>query len=279
MERWLKEPLLHFVLLGGLLFTAYAVLNRSSGSDPQVVHISTAEVEWLKQTWSRQWQRPPDELELRGLVTDYLKETLLAREALVLGLDENDIIVRRRLAQKMKFLVEDTARLAEPADAILREYYTEQRARYQTPAIISFNQRFFTDEASARMALQKLVQQPAADVGDRSLLQEHIELADGQTVMKIFGQQFAERVFELPEREWQGPISSGYGFHLVWIETKQAVRDQPFEQVRERVLEDWYRLEQERANAQFFAALLEKYDVVVDEDIRPLIGPLAEVSQ
>ncbi|HSO46879.1 MAG TPA: peptidyl-prolyl cis-trans isomerase, partial [Rhizobiaceae bacterium] len=156
MRRWITEPLLHFLLAGGLLFAAYAWLNRGGADEPRVVHITAAEVTWLKESWTRQWQRPPSEQELRGLVTDYLKEELLAREAKEMGLDEDDTIVRRRLAQKMAFLVQDTARLAEPGEEVLRRFYDARRAQYQAQARISFMQLYFETEAAARRALGEL---------------------------------------------------------------------------------------------------------------------------
>jgi len=279
MKRWLTEPLLHFLLLGGLLFIAYAWLDRGDSDTPRVVRISAAEVEWLKQAWSRQWQRPPNDTELRGLLTDYLKETLLAREAQQLGLDDNDMVVRRRLAQKMKFLVEDTARLAEPEETVLRQYYDDRRAHYQKPASISFAQLYFKTESSAREALQVLANNPSAELGEPTLLPPELEQADGQTVTNLFGQQFAAQLFALEENSWQGPMISAYGFHLVKINALQAAQLRAFNEVRPQVLEDWYRTEQDRANEQFFAALLTKYDVVIEESVKPLIGPLAEVRE
>ena len=113
MKHWLKEPLLHFLVAGGVLFGAYAWLNHGAPENSAgVVRITASEVAWLKETWARQWQRAPDDRELQGLVADYLREELLAREARAMGLDEGDTIVRRRLAQKMTFLLEDTARIA-----------------------------------------------------------------------------------------------------------------------------------------------------------------------
>ncbi len=279
MNRWFTEPLLHFLLLGGLLFAVYAWMDRGDSDATRTVRISAAEVEWLKQTWSRQSRRPPSEAELRGLVTDYLKETLLAREAKQLGLDENDTVVRRRLAQKMKFLVEDTARLAEPDEKVLSQYYDKHRARYQTPALISFTQIYFNTEPSARDALQVLAQNPTADLGDRTLLEPDLERADGQIVAKLFGDKFATEVFSIEGNHWQGPIISAYGFHLVKINARQVTRLRAFVEVRSQVLEDWYRTEQDRANELFFTALLKKYDLVVEDSVKPLIGPLAEVEK
>jgi hypothetical protein len=279
MRHWLKEPLLHFLVAGGLLFAAYAWLNRGGDGEPRVVRITAAEVNWLKETWTRQWQRPPNEQELRGMVADYVKEALLAREARALGLDENDTVVRRRLAQKLEFLVQDTARLAEPGEDELRQLYDANRARYQTPARISFTQIYFKTEAAARQGLAELATHSAAELGDRSLLERDYARTDAQTVTSLFGREFADKVFTLEPGQWHDPVASGYGFHLVRISERQAVQPRPFDEVRAQVLDEWHRSQQAKANAQFFAALLKKYDLVVEESVNPLIGPWTEVAR
>ena len=279
MDRLLKEPLLHFLLLGGLLFAVHGWMNRDDSETSHPVRISASEVDWLKQTWTRQRQRPPDDTKLRGLVTDYLKEKLLAREAIALGLDQNDTVVRRRLAQKMNFLVEDTARLAEPDDTLLRQFHAEHQSRYQQPASISFTQLYFNSEASAYEALEVLANNLEADVGERSLLARDVYEADRLTVVKIFGLQFADRVFSLETGLWQGPVVSGYGHHLVRVNRMEAARSQPFDAVREKVLQDWYRNQQEIVNEMFYQSLLKKYEIIVDDSIKPLIGPLSRVGQ
>lgn len=279
MDRLLREPLLHFLLLGVLLFAVHGWMNRHASETSGPVRVSAAEVEWLKQSWTRQRQRPPDDTELRMLVTGYLKEKLLAREARALGLDENDTVVRRRLAQKMNFLVEDTARLAEPDNAVLRQFHAEHQSQYQQPAAISFSQLYFSSEASANKALEVLANNPEADVGERSLLEQDVYEADRLTVDMIFGPQFAERVFSLETGSWQGPVVSGYGYHLVRVKRIEAARSQPFESVRERVLQDWYRNQQDTINEMFYQALFGKYEIIVDDSIKALIEPLSRVSQ
>jgi parvulin-like peptidyl-prolyl isomerase len=275
MNRWLTEPLLHFLLAGGLLFAAYTWLNRDGFDEPRVVHITATEVSWLKETWTRQRQRPPSEQELRGLVTDYLKETLLVREAQALGLDENDTVVRRRLAQKMEFLVQDTARLAEPDEAALRRFYEARRIQYQSPGRISFTQLFFKSEKDARRALAELKTRNADDLGDPSMLERDYAEADEQTVVSVFGPEFAGKVFVLAPGQWHGPLASGYGVHLVWVDAQQAGQDRPFEMVRAQVLNEWQRVQQAKASEQFFDQLLKKYDVVVEDNLKPLVGPLS----
>lgn len=283
-----REPLVHFLIAGALLFAAYAWLNRGAddagGSAERTVRITASEVEWLKQTWARQWQRQPSEDELKGLVAGYLKETLLAREARALGLDENDTVVRRRLAQKMEFMVQDTAQLAEPGEEELRRLYDAQRERFRSTARITFTHVYFNRDrrgaraqADARAALQRLAQAGvnAADLGDRFLAQYDFNDADEQAVAGVLGQEFARQVFALDAGKWQGPIESGYGLHLVRVANKQAAQPREFAAVRGEVLALWRQQHEEQGREQYFAALLKKYDVVVDESVKPLIGPLA----
>lgn len=155
MRGLLREPLLHFLLAGSLLFVVYTWLNRDGGDTPRVVHITAADVNWLRETWARQWSRPPDENELRSLVAGHLKEKLLVREARELGLELDDTVVRRRLAQKMEFLVQDAASLTEPGDAELRRLYKKNIADYRSPTQISFTQIYFRNKADALRGLDK----------------------------------------------------------------------------------------------------------------------------
>ena len=278
MRYWFKEPLLHFLIVGGLLFALYGWLNPGPGNEPRVVRITAAEVNWLKGTWAGQWQRPPNEQELRGLVTNYLKEELLSHEARELGLDENDTVVRRRLAQKMEFLVQDVAQLAEPAEDELRQFYDANRTHYQAPARISFTQIYFKTETAARQGLEKLATHSKAEVGDPILLEREYTRIDEQTVTSLFGPEFSDSLFVLDPGRWQAPVASGFGFHLVRVSEREPAQPRPYEEVRAQVLNEWYRSHQAKANEQFFADLLKKYDVIVDETIKPLIGPLAEVE-
>jgi hypothetical protein len=243
-----------------------------------MVRVTSAEVNWLKETWFRQWQRPPDDQELRGLVTDYLKERLLAQEARQLGLDENDTVVRRRLAQKMEFLVQDTARLAEPGEDELRQVYAAHRDNYTTPDHISFHQIYFKHEAGARQGLKELRTSGTGDAGDPILLEREYIRTDLQTVTSLFGPKFAERVFTLESGPWQGPIESGYGFHLVRISERVPAKARPFDEVRNQVLNEWHRSQQAKFQAQFFSELMKKYDIIVDESVKPLMGPLGNME-
>jgi hypothetical protein len=283
--RLLKEPLLHFLVLGALLFGAWSRMNhnRQFSAAAQQVRIGPGDVAWLKETWARQWQREPTRDELRGLVMDYLREELLAREARAMGLEENDTIVRRRLAQKLEFLLQDTARLAEPIEDDLHKFYLANPERFQTAPRISFTQVFFsrqqrTDAASdAKDALTRL-STPGADaseLGDRSLLDFEFRDSDSQTVTAQFGNEFANAVFAQAAGAWHGPLESPYGLHLVRVLEVKPGHQLDFSEVKSQILERWRDERQREQNEKYVAGLLRKYDVVLDDSVKPIVGPLA----
>ena len=285
--RLLREPLLHFLLAGGVLFGAYAWLNRGESETSDVdrtIRITEREVTWLSETWARQSRRPPSDVELQGLIADYLREELLSREARGLELDRDDIIVRRRLAQKMSFLLEDTADLASPTEEELRALYAADHARFDAPAQVSFVTVYFSAEKrgdrapeDARAALVQLsAGSPSSDpaaIGDGSLLPAEMQDADEQAIAGVFGAEFARTVIQLSPGEWQGPIESPFGLHLVRITARREPQARPFEAVRDSLVEDWRHRAQENAKQAYFAGLLEKYDIEATESVRPLLDP------
>jgi len=296
MKKLTKEPLLHFLLIGAVLFGVFAWRNRMAPSESKTrqVRISEEEVRWLKENWAKQWQREPTGDELRGLVTEFLKEELLAREARELGLDQNDIIVRRRLAQKVEFLVQDTLQLVEPTEDDLRKFYAAHPERFSEPARVSFTHVYFSREkrkdaaADAKAALVNLrgPQPPArhsggevgaiSELGDRLLLDSDFSDIDQQAVSAQFGEKFATAILALPAGSWSGPIESGYGLHLVRVLSQTPARRREFAQVRLHVLDRWREQRRQESNGEYFAGLLKKYDVVVDESVKPFVGILGK---
>lgn len=288
-SKLLRDPFVHFLAAGTVLFAASTWANRGPPEDApsaaRVVRVSASDVAWLKQAWVRQWQRPPSDAELGGLVVDFLREELLAREARELGLDENDMIVRRRLAQKMTFLLEDTAHAAEPPEAEARALYQGSHERFLSPARISFTQLHFRPDrrgsaaaSDAARAVDELtragVRGEAAELGDRSMLARQLDGVDQPAVASVFGPDFARTVFTLEPGRWHGPIASGYGLHVVWVAELEKERLPTFEEVRPQVIDAWRR-EQERVREErYFAALFRKYAVVADPRIEPLLEPL-----
>jgi PPIC-type PPIASE domain len=286
MARWLKEPFLHFLVGGVVLFAVYAWLNPSapdSISGRRQVRIGPGEVRWLTDTWVRQWHREPTPAELRVLVSSLLKEELLSREARELRLDENDTIVRRRLAQKLEFLLQDTAGIAEPSEEELRRLYDATPEAYRTEPRVSFEQVYFsrgrrrdaTKDAAA--ALVTLVGVPSADtesMGDPLLVEAEFREADWQTVASVFGPEFAAATFALRPGVWHGPLASGFGVHLVRVSSTDPGRRRAFAEVRPQVRDRWREQQQRENESRFFNQLMAKYDLVIDEDVKSVTGPL-----
>jgi parvulin-like peptidyl-prolyl isomerase len=306
--RFLKEPLLHFLVVGAVLFGAYAWLNRD-GNDAGVrqVRLADSDVRWLKETFVLQWQREPSEEELRGLVRGFVKEELLARQAQELGLDKDDIVVRRRLAQKMTFLLQDNSRRAAPSEDDLHRLYEAQRGRAQsrqasgqiqgdnvqsgpptmfTRPRISFTHIFFSRDqradaaADARQALRELsrsdVGLPAGKMGDRASIKSEFSNADERAVANQFGAKFAARIFELEPGPWQGPIESSQGLHLVRVTGLVPAQLRPFDEVRGELVELWHEQNQRESEERYFVELLKKYRLVPDESVKALVGPLLD---
>jgi hypothetical protein len=286
-KNLIREPLLHFLLAGALVFGAYAWLNRGEngpGEPDRRIQVTEREISWLTETWTRQWQRPPDERELQGLVADYLREELLVREARSLGLDRDDVIVRRRMAQKMNFILEDTARVAAPTDEQLHALYESDRARFDTPATFSFETVFFSEDkrgdTAARDAQALLASLSAAgadadagDAGDGTLLPREMSDADQQAIAGVFGDGFARAVMAQAPGSWHGPVASSFGQHLVRVTARRDGAARGLDDIRVELVEEWHRRGQADANAFYFKGLLERYNIEATDSVRPLIDP------
>ena len=276
-----KEPLLHFFLIGAVFFGVYSWMNRGVQNEAKAleVRISEGEVKWLKETWAKQWQREPTRDEFRGLVAEFLKEELLAREAREMGLDQNDIYIRRRLAQKVEFLVQDTSRLIEPTEDDLRKLYDTHLDMFRDEALVSFTQIYFSaghlDNIAAVHARLDANADPK-ELGDRLMLESGYNGTTRQTVSALFGDDFAAAVFTLRPGAWHGPIKSGYGLHLVRLSQKTPSRQLKFAEVRAKVTEQWREQRHRETNEKYFAGLLKKYDIVMDESVKQLVGTLGE---
>lgn len=289
--KLMKEPLLHFAVAGVVLFSVYGWLNenRPVADNVEPVRIGEGEVKWLRETFAKQWLRPPDATELRGLLTDLVNEELLAREAQAMGLGENDTIIRRRLAQKLKFLVEDTSRLAEPTDAELRQYFEANAARFEDSPRLSFSQIYFNPEnrkdaaKDAGLVLAELSTNASlgvAELGDRFLLGSEMVDADQQLVANAFGDEFADALLTVEPGKWSGPLKSGYGTHLVFVSARETARKPAFEAVRDKVVADWRRESEQKVSQEYLARLLEKYGVEFDNSLKAQLEslPAADMS-
>jgi hypothetical protein len=277
----LREPLFHFAALGLVLFLIYALASDllSSGAGRRI-EITESDIQLLAETWQRQWRRPPTEQELRGLIEARVREEILYREALAVGLDENDVVVRRRMVQKVELLSQDLALLADPTDQELQTFFQERQEEYRIPPSVSFSHVYFNvdqrgqkaEEDARRVLAEILAEKPpprrAPERGDRFMLGHDRNPRTMEEVEREFGTRFAQGLFEL-EPGWHGPIVSGFGLHLVYVRGRVEGRLPEYSEIRDRLVVDYNRMRSERAKEALYHNLASQYEVVIAGETMP----------
>jgi len=276
--KFLREPLLHFVFIGAAIYLLYAVFAEPAAEETdKTIIVSAGEIEWMNTAWQKRWNRPPTTEELDGLIKQYIKETVLYREALTMGLNKHDSVIRRRLAQKLEFLAKDLVVLTPPTEEELQTYFVENQDRYQEPVRFTFTQIFIdpdkrgdaTLDDAERIKATLIAKGDAIDdvseLGDDLMLQNYYQEKDQAEIQKQFGSGFAESLVELSPGRWHGPVLSGYGVHLVYMHSIIEPPATVFDDVLERVVQDWTTDKSEKLNEQFYASLREQYTIVIEE--------------
>lgn len=281
IRRLLREPLLHFLLIGTALFMLYGALNRGRSDAPRDIVISETRVEALAESFATVWMRPPTSEEIKGLIEDYIAEEIYYREATAMGLDQDDTVIRRRLRQKMEFISEDAATAAEPTDTELRAYLAAHPEKFLSPAELTFVQVYFSTDKrgdKARPAAEQLLAElqagrgPAilSDAGDPTLLPGDMQSASPQAIANTFGSEFATQILEEPVGQWTGPLQSGFGLHLVRVDDRKSDAMPAFEQIRPLVLREWQSGQRTEFNKAFLDGLRARYDIRVEGEAAAL---------
>jgi peptidyl-prolyl cis-trans isomerase C len=270
IRKALREPLLHFVVAGFVLFIAGEAHRRET--DPFRIVVTPEREAQLVNRYALQFGAPPDAATRASLVDREIEEEMLFRQGVALGLDRNDELVRRRIVQKMQFLLEDVSPPAEPADDQLNAFYASHADRYTTPARATFSHVYFSTEQGeaqarerARDALTALEsgKGQAAELGDPFPDLNHFSAYDAQQVRRLFGEtEMASAAFVSPTGHWAGPFKSVYGWHLVFVDNRQDASRQAFTAVRDKVRTDYLLDAQERANQQSMSQLAREFTVV-----------------
>lgn len=281
--RLLREPLLHFLLIGIGLFALYDVLRGGDTGAPRDIVVTEARVEALAESFATVWMRPPTPEEIKGLIDDHIAEEIYYREAIAMGLDQDDTVIRRRLRQKMEFISEDAATATEPTDADLRAYLAAHPEKFLEPAELTFVQVYFSTEKrgdQARASAERLLAELQAgggptilaEAGDPTLLPGDMQSASPQAVANAFGSDFAEQILEAPVGQWTGPLQSGFGLHLVRVDDRKAGGMPAFEQIRPLVLREWQSGQRTEFNKAFLDGLKAKYDIRVEGEAAALFA-------
>ena len=266
LRRLLREPLLHFLLIGVVIFAGISV---AKGLHRPTVRIDAQDLEQLASYWEMQTQRPPTRAELASIIHERVDEELLAREAVRLGLDKGDMIVRRRLAQKMAFASEDVAAIPEPSDATLQAFYDKSKDRYASPARLALRHVFFSadrtgtsPQAGAEAALAELkAGRPAG--GDPSMLPQTYADVAITDLARDYGDLFVAAALKAPEGAWVGPVESPYGVHLIRVEKRLASEIPPLSDVRSEVRAAWLAERRAASNRAFLDKLRRRYKVEI----------------
>ena len=275
--RLLREPLVHFLLLGLLLFAGWLVLVRDATRTPtsNQIELTLDDLRQLEIAFTAQWQRPPTPEEMVGLVESKVREEILYREALALGLDKNDTIVKRRMAQKMEFLAEDVSGAREPTTEELRTWFEHNADRFALPSRITFRHLYFSPDrrgARARDEASKALEQlagagedsPAAkSLGDPFMFQDYLADRSPEQLAKDFGPGFARGVFALTPGSWQGPVESGYGWHVIFVEALTPGHVPTFEEVEPDVRTSWNADQRTEAWNRAYEKMRAKYQLVM----------------
>lgn len=278
LRQLFGEPLLQFFLLGGLLFALFAWERAGTSPDENEIVVTAGDVDRIAVNFAATWQRSPSETELQAAIEDFIREEMLYRTGLSLGLDKDDPIVRRRIRQKMEFFMEDT--VSAPGDEELRSYFQSHSEKFRSEPRIAFRQVFVSlsrsnSRADAEAMLPRLVGagDHLEEMGDPLLLPGSFPLTDLRQIRSQFGEAFADGLRAIPTGRWSGPLTSAYGFHLVLVTALEPSRLPEFESMRKVVQREWFAERRSAAMEDHNRQLRSRFVVRVEP---PVMEPAAE---
>jgi hypothetical protein len=277
LRRILREPMVHFLIIGAVIFALSAWFGGEEEAAPRDrIVVTEGRIQQLAQIFAKTWQRPPTAQELRGLVDAYVKEEVYYREALKLGLDRDDTLIRRRMQQKMEFLTEPGEDALAATDAELEAYLAANRAEFRVAPKVAFEQIFINPQRSeepvaarAERLLKEANDAPAdadlRNLGDPTLLPREIPLASVTSIDRNFGQGFGEKLVQLPPNVWSGPVKSPYGLHLMRVTERRDGYDPPLADVRDAVERKWRDARRDSFRKSEYERLRDKYEIVLPD--------------
>ncbi len=285
MKSLFQNPLVHILVLGVLVAAATLIVRGpTTGDGTKRVVVTGADLIHLRARFARTWQREPNAEELRNEVEGHIREEILYREALARGYDQDDLVVRRAMQQKMEMLAQSQALQTPPTDDEVEAFFAMRRERYRQPAVVTFDHVYLNPDAhgsnlnrAAAELLERLrrEQPETAELGtwgDAIMLQPHYDRSTEDDISRTFGSEFADTVINLPLGEWSGPVGSGYGLHHVRISELEVSRLPELEEVLAKVMADM-EYETGRASKEvLFQEIAQTYQVVLDDAVRDVLS-------
>ena len=259
---------MHFVIFGVLIFIGHGIWDRYIQKSDYTIHISAEELERQAVIFAGENRRQPTDEDLKGLLFAHVEEQALMREARRLGLDEDDTIIRRRLAQKMRFMIEDVEVPDLPSEAKLREWFEDEIEQFVRPETRSFSHIFLSPESrgeetdkTATALLETVNDANWRDLGDPFMMQRVYHGLNQGDVLRLFGPNFAQQLFSIDNRTWTGPVHSAFGVHLVQINKVTEQFTPSFEEVQTAAEQEWQEQARRAANRDRLETLIKKYKV------------------
>jgi len=267
-----REPLVHFLLIGAVLFSVFELRREEGSAAPNRILVDTGQVEQLAARFKRSRLRAPTDIELAALIEGHIREEVYYRQALAMGLDQNDAVMRQRMRQKLEFLLEDLAAEAVPDDEQLTAFMQRHADRFREEPRLSFTQVYLNPDkhqdlaADAMKVLARLNNgAPPETEGDRSLVAQEYLLAPQREITRVFGDSFAQQMVLLEPGGWTGPIYSAYGGHLVRVSTKQEERFPVLAEIRDQVERDYMAERRQELKDITYRKLREGYEIIIEE--------------
>lgn len=262
----LREPLLHFLLIGAGLFLLYGRVSPGD-SDSRRIVVSQSQVNDMVRQYQATWTRPPTPAEIRGLIDTYVHDEIVYREGLSMGLDKDDAVIKRRIRQKYDLIAEEEERSA-PTEADLLAYLKAHPSNFLRPAVVSFDQIFFDPASSSPEAVGAVKASLAkgtnpAKFGQPSMLPQHVTNSSIDLVARDFGDNFATQLAKAPVGQWVGPVPSAFGVHLVRVSARAAPALPPLDQVRPAVAREWESDQRNRSSEANYRKARAAYDVII----------------
>ena len=286
LEKLIREPLLHFLLIGAGIYGLYGILGSSpDGKDERTIIVSTGQIKAMSDQWTRQRLRPPTEEELAGIIRDHIRTQVLYREAVAMGLENGDTVIERRLAQRLELLTESLITPEEPSEEEMRAWFKENEEKFKQPDLYSLFQVYFNpdkrgaatlDDTKAALAkLESFEEVPVdfASYGDRLLSQSYYSSQTEVQLSKAFGSGFVDQVIKLEPGAWHGPVLSGYGTHLVYVAEVTRASAPDFSAFAEQAKEAWKAEKVKELSERFIENLIADYEITVEDTDIPLTVP------
>jgi len=290
MKKLIKDPLLHFLLIGALLFLVFELIKSPEVVQENNIVITRGDIDSLQANFTRTWQRPPTEDELSGLINDMVLGEIAFREAVAMGLDQDDAVIRRRLRMKMELLVEDVAGLSPPTGEDLETYLAENRESFRQQPQLSFMHVYLNSdkrgarvEDDAREILAKLsvagIDADPESFSDPNMLPKELPLYYINDIGRLFGVDFSRQILEVKPGTWTGPVWSSYGLHLVYVRERIEGRDPELDEVRKEVEREWGAKRRRDFKEETYKKLRERYTVTIEKTPAPMKDKVSTKAQ